>query len=62
MKSSPDDATLGESMPMLVANDPGPIEQVLRFEKRLAGAESNVGIGLSRFGFHVAWASRLDRL
>lgn len=46
-------------MLMLVAQQPGPLEQVQTFAKRTAGAETNVAIGLSRLGLRVGWASRL---
>lgn len=51
--------TLGETMALLVAHEPGPLEQVQTFSKRLAGADSNVAIGLARLGFKVGWVSRL---
>lgn len=51
--------TLGETMALLVAQQPGPLEQVQTFSKRLAGADSNVAIGLARLGFKVGWVSRL---
>jgi sugar/nucleoside kinase (ribokinase family) len=54
-----DVATLGEMMMLLVADQPGPLEQVTSFHKRTAGAETNVAIGLARLGLRVAWASRL---
>ncbi len=44
---------------MFVAETPGPLEGVLRFSKRTAGAETNVAIGLARLGFKVGWQSRL---
>lgn len=53
--------TFGESMALLVANTPGPLAQVLHFTKRLAGADTNVAIGLARLGFRVGWVSRLGR-
>jgi 2-dehydro-3-deoxygluconokinase len=46
-------------MMLLVADQPGPLEQVPVFYKRTAGAETNVAIGLARLGLRVAWASRL---
>jgi len=49
----------GETMAMLVAEQCGPLEQVSRFHKRIAGADSNVAIGLSRLGFDVTWLSRV---
>lgn len=54
-----DVVTFGEAMVMLVADKPGPIEQVQAFYKRTAGAETNVAIGLARLGLSVGWASRL---
>ena len=57
--SSFDVALFGEAMLMLVADQPGPIEDATAFFKRTAGAETNVAIGLSRLGLKVGWASRL---
>ena len=59
MSDAFDVVTLGEAMLMLVAADPGPLEQVSTFHKRTAGAETNVAIGLARLGLKVGWASRL---
>ena len=56
-----DVVTLGEAMVMLVAGQPGPLEQVEIFHKRTAGAETNVAIGLARLGLHVGWGSRLGQ-
>ena len=56
-----DVVTLGEAMLMLVAEASGPLEQVQRFSKRTAGAETNVAIGLARLGFAVGWQSRLGQ-
>lgn len=54
-----DVVTFGEMMQMLVADGPGPLEDVRTFHKRTAGAETNVAIGLARLGLRVGWASRL---
>ena len=51
--------TLGETMALLVAQEPGPLEQVQTFSKRLAGADSNVAIGLARLGCPSSWIGRL---
>ena len=59
MQHALDVATFGEEMLLLVAQQPGPLEQVQTFSKRTAGAETNVAIGLSRLGLRVGWASRL---
>ncbi len=57
--SSPAILTFGEAMAMLVANTPGELSGVESFHRRLAGADNNVAIGLSRLGFHVGWLSRV---
>ncbi len=44
---------------MLVADLPGDLANVDSFHRRLAGADNNVAIGLSRLGFHVGWLSRV---
>jgi sugar/nucleoside kinase (ribokinase family) len=54
-----DVVTFGEAMLLLVAEQPGPIEQAESFVKRTAGAETNVAIGLARLGLSVGWVSRL---
>ena len=59
MTQALDVVTFGEAMMMLVADQPGPLEQVPAFVKRTAGAETNVAIGLARLGLKVGWASRL---
>ncbi|WP_268796519.1 sugar kinase [Pseudomonas huanghezhanensis] len=51
--------SFGETMTMLVAEQTGDLAQVRHFEKRIAGADSNVAIGLSRLGFNVGWLSRV---
>jgi 2-dehydro-3-deoxygluconokinase len=57
--SSFDVAVFGEAMLLLVADEPGPLENASVFHKRTAGAETNVAIGLARAGLKVGWASRL---
>jgi 2-dehydro-3-deoxygluconokinase len=51
--------TYGEAMALFVADEPGPLAQVSRFTKRIAGADLNVAIGLARLGFKVGWLSRV---
>ncbi|WP_434557449.1 sugar kinase [Pseudomonas sp. Z4-20] len=51
--------SFGETMAMLVADQTGDLAGVSQFHKRIAGADSNVAIGLSRLGFNVAWLSRV---
>ena len=51
--------SFGETMAMFVAEQAGDLASVNAFHKRIAGADSNVAIGLSRLGFKVAWLSRV---
>ena len=44
---------------MVVVDRPGPLEYAQACDKRTAGAETNVAIGLARLGLKVGWASRL---
>jgi 2-dehydro-3-deoxygluconokinase len=46
-------------MAMFVADSTGDLATVGRFVKRIAGADLNVAIGLSRLGFKVGWISRV---
>ena len=59
MSRALDIITFGEAMMLLVADQPGPLEQTQAFHKRTAGAETNVAIGLARLGLQVGWARRL---
>lgn len=51
--------TLGESMALFAADSPGDLAQVSQYTRHIAGADSNVAIGLARLGLKVAWLSRL---
>lgn len=51
--------SFGEAMALFVADAPGPLTEVGQFHRRLAGADNNVAIGLSRLGFPVKWLSRV---
>ena len=57
--SKVDVLSFGETMAMCVAEQTGDLAQVELFHKRIAGADSNVAIGLSRLGFNVQWLSRV---
>ncbi|MBH8581593.1 sugar kinase [Halomonas pacifica] len=57
--SAPEILAFGEAMTMLVAEHPGELAEVERFQRRIAGADTNVAIGLSRLGLHVGWLSRV---
>ncbi|MCL8206646.1 MAG: sugar kinase [Actinomycetia bacterium] len=48
--------SVGEALVLLQPAERGRIETVRRFEARVAGAESNVAIGLARLGIPVAFA------
>lgn len=59
MSSSLDVLTYGEAMALFVADETGPLAAVDHFTKRIAGADLNVAIGLSRLGFRVGYVSRV---
>lgn len=50
---------IGESMAQLVPLGGKPVESAGSFQVRVAGAESNVAIGLAQLGHDAAWLSRL---
>jgi sugar/nucleoside kinase (ribokinase family) len=54
-----DVVTIGEAMVLFIADEPGPLVDVGRYVRGIAGAETNVAIGLTRLGFNVRWVSRL---
>jgi len=54
-----DVVTLGESMVLFQPMSEGPLAYAPLFTRSLAGAESNVAIGLSRLGLRTMWISRL---
>lgn len=51
--------TFGEAMAMFMANQPGSLHEVSKFTRELAGAETNVAIGLARLGLRSGWASKV---
>ena len=57
--SAPEILCFGEAMALYVAQTPGDLATVEHFQRRLAGADNNVAIGLSRLGFAVQWLSRV---
>lgn len=50
---------IGEPMGLFTAAELGSLKEVATFNKSIAGAEINVGIGLSRLGHNVQYVSRL---
>lgn len=51
---------MGEPMVLFYAEEYGSLSEVNHFKKGLAGAEVNVGIGLSRLGHEVAYLTKLS--
>jgi 2-dehydro-3-deoxygluconokinase len=51
--------TFGESMALFRADSGEPLRTARRFSRSIAGAESNVAIGLSRLGCAVGWFGRV---
>lgn len=52
---------IGEPMVIFYANDEGTLVEASSFSKGLAGAEVNVGIGLSRLGHSAAYMTKLSK-
>jgi sugar/nucleoside kinase (ribokinase family) len=59
MTTALDAITVGETMVSFAAHEVGPLDAAATFTKIVAGAETNVGVGLARLGLKVAWVSRL---
>lgn len=57
--AAPEVVTLGETMGVLAADDVGPLRTGHRMVLGMAGAESNVAVGLARLGHVVAWIGRV---
>lgn len=53
--------TLGESMVLFTPDTMGLMRYSYGFTRRVAGAESNVAIGLSRLGHKVGWISKVGK-
>lgn len=53
--------TFGESMVLFSTDQRLPLEYVHQFNKQMAGAESNVAIGLAKLGHTVGWFSKLGQ-
>jgi 2-dehydro-3-deoxygluconokinase len=54
-----DAVCIGETMAVLVPEQPGPLEESEVFRRGVGGAESNVACGLAALGVPTAWISRL---
>ena len=55
----PEAVCIGETMAVLVPEQPGPLEDVSRFGRGIGGAESNVACGLAALGVSSSWISRV---
>lgn len=55
----PDVVTFGESMALFRTDLAEPLRTARRFSRSIAGAESNVAVGLSRLGCDVGWFGRV---
>lgn len=54
-----DAVCIGETMAVLVPEQPGPLEEVDHFRRGVGGAESNVACALAGLGVSAAWVSRV---
>ncbi|WP_346176863.1 sugar kinase [Streptomyces cuspidosporus] len=59
MASGPDVVTCGEAMLLLLAEPGVPLERAVHFRRSVAGAESNVAMGLARLGHPARWLGRV---
>lgn len=55
----PEVITIGESMAVMTPGEPGPLRYVADYRLRMAGAESNLAVGLCKLGHTAGWISRL---
>jgi len=53
--------TMGETMAAMAPNEVGSLKYLNHFSKYIAGAESNVAIGVKRLGFKLGWISKLGK-
>ncbi|MDR1533833.1 MAG: sugar kinase [Planctomycetota bacterium] len=58
-ENAPEVVTIGETMYCLIPDDSGPLRYIQGFRPRIAGAESNLAIGLAKLGHGASWLSRL---
>ena len=59
MTGTLDAVTLGETMVLLLAEQSGPMREASTFSRHIAGAETNLAIGLCRLGHSAGWISRV---
>ena len=51
----PELVTMGETMAVFVPDSAGPLRYASGFRLRMAGAESNVAVGLCKLGHSAGW-------
>src|SRR3954447_11787725 len=51
--------TVGETLVLLAASDPGPLRHARALQVGVGGAESNVAIGVRRLGAEAVWIGRV---
>ena len=56
-----DVVTVGETMVAFIPNDKEKIRYANTFGKKVAGAESNVAIGIAKLGFKSGWISKVGK-
>ncbi len=56
---SPEVVGLGETMVLLMAEQPGPLREASSFRRLVGGAEANVAVGLCRLGHSAGWIGRV---
>lgn len=61
MQQQLDLITFGEAMAMFIAGEPGRLHEISQFTMELAGAETNVAIGLARLGMKSGWVSKVGK-
>lgn len=59
MQEQLDVVTYGEALALFVADEAGDFADVEKYTRRLAGAETNVAVGLARLGLKSGWVSRV---
>src|ERR1051326_6068448 len=56
---APELVTLCETMALFLAEQPGPLREAVTFRRLIAGAETNVAIGICRLGHTAGWIGRV---
>jgi 2-dehydro-3-deoxygluconokinase len=59
MSARHDVVTIGEAMALFIATGGRPLRNAERFLRSVAGAESNVAVGVARLGLKASWCGRV---